>query len=257
MTQKPVISGDVMPNSQTVELPDLPRGPMSPDTGRHMAGLPLRGVTVLAVEDSRFASEALRLMCRRLGARLRRAESIHAAHSHLKLYRPTLVIVDLGLPDGRGEGLIREIVMKGAAAPVVLGTSGDPAGRALALAAGADGFLDKPLESFAAFHATMMRHLPDLISATPDTDTPLDPDNLALRDDLAHAAALIEGGEAAGQQEYLSGFLTGVARHAHDTVLAEAAQRAGSTPSASGLEALRALLRNRLDVPDHAFGPKG
>lgn len=246
--------GEKMPSSLTVELPDLPRGAMTPDTGREMAAMPLRGVTVLAVEDSRFASEALRLMCRRLGARLRRAESIHAAHSHLKLYRPTVVIVDLGLPDGRGEGLIREIVMKGAAAPVVLGTSGDAGGRASALAAGADGFLDKPLESFAAFHAALMRHLPDQIASVPDADAPLAPDNLALRDDLAHAAALIEAGGVGGDQTYLSGFLTGVARHAHDAALAEAAYQAGTAPMTGGLDTLHAMLRRRLDAPDGAFG---
>jgi CheY-like chemotaxis protein len=117
-----------MPNSLTLELPNLPQAGMQPN------GLPLQGVTVLAVEDSRFASEALRLMCRRLGARLRRAESLQAAASHLKLYRPDLVIVDLGLPDGRGEALIAEISVR-APKLVVLGMSGDTGGRGRALAA--------------------------------------------------------------------------------------------------------------------------
>ena len=244
-----------MPNSQTVELPDLPRGPASSSLGRDMTGaLPLRGITVLAVEDSRFASEALRLMCRRLGARLRRAESIHAARSHLKLYRPTVVIVDLGLPDGRGEALIREIVVKGASGPVVLGTSGDATGRASALAAGAVGFLDKPLESFAAFHAALARHLPEQIALTADADAPLAPDNLALRDDLAHAAALIEAGTDAQSQQYLSGFLTGVARHAHDTALAEAAMRAGTAPLSDRFDQLRLMLAGRIATAATAFG---
>ena len=84
-----------MPNHPTVELPVLALGPAQPMQGRALAP-PLRGITILAVEDSRFASEALRLMCNRLGARLRRAETLSAAHSHLRLYRPDLVIVDLG-----------------------------------------------------------------------------------------------------------------------------------------------------------------
>ena len=244
-----------MPNSLTVELPDLPRSTSLPHTGRDMtAGLPLRGITVLAVEDSRFASEALRLMCRRLGARLRRADCIQAARSHLKLYRPTVVIVDLGLPDGRGEALIREIVMTGAGAPVVLGTSGDAEGRSLALAAGAGGFLDKPLESFAAFQAALIRHLPDQIAAVADGGGPLAPDSLALRDDLAHAAALIEAGTDAATQVYLSGFLTGVARHAHDADLAEAAQRAGFAPLTGRFDQLRLMLAGRLASPAAAFG---
>eukprot|EP01031_Cornospumella_fuschlensis_P014764 gene14764-18040_t len=68
--------------------------------------LPLQGVTILAVEDSRFACEALRLIARRAGARLRRAETMAAARDHLRVYRPDVVLIDLGLPDGRGDALI-------------------------------------------------------------------------------------------------------------------------------------------------------
>jgi DNA-binding NarL/FixJ family response regulator len=249
--------GDSMPDNLTVELPDMPlRGASVPGTAREIASaLPLRGITILAVEDSRFASEALRLMCQRLGARLRRAETIHAARSHLRLYRPNVVIVDLGLPDGRGEALIGEIIAGGQPV-VVLGTSGDPAGRALALAAGAAGFLDKPLESLAAFQALLIRHLPERIAAMAvGTEAPLHPDSLALRDDLARAAALIEAGTSSETQAYLSGFLSGVARHAHDAALAEAAESAGAAPQMPGrLETLRTMLQRRLDGPDAAFG---
>ena len=245
--------GDRMPDTLTVELPDLPlRGASVPGTGRDFTtALPLRGVTILAVEDSRFASEALRLMCQRV----RRAETILAAQSHLKLYRPNVVIVDLGLPDGRGEALISEIKASGQPV-VVLGTSGDASGRASALAAGAVGFLDKPLESLAAFQTLLIRHLPDRVVAVAlDPEAPLYPDSLALRDDLARAAALIEAGTSSETQAYLSRFLSGVAHHAHDTALAEAAESAGAAPQMPGrLETLRSMLQHRLDGPDAAFG---
>lgn len=242
-----------MPNNLTVELPDLPRRALSMPGAVHEmnAALPLRGITVLAVEDSRFASEALRLMCQRLGARLRRAESIHAARSHLRLYKPTLVIVDLGLPDGRGEALIREIVVT-PQAPIVLGTSGDAAGRGLALAAGAEGFLDKPLESLAAFQNVLLAHLPERINGLPASDEALRPDALALRDDLAHAASLIAGAASQEIDAYVTGFLNGVARHAHDEALAAAVRDPG--PAAERLDHLRHLLRSRLAGADLGFG---
>ena len=212
-----------------------------------MNGLPLQGVTVLAVEDSRFASEALRLMCRRLGARLRRAESLQAAASHLKLYRPDIVIVDLGLPDGRGEALIAEISAR-TPRVVVLGMSGDAGGRAGAMAAGADGFVDKPLESFAVFHALLTAHLPDHAGEMVSWDAGVEPDGLALRDDLARAAEMLDGdvGGVVGR-DYVAGFVKGVAHLAHDTALAEAA-------GGARLDEVRALLRDRLGRPDMAFG---
>ena len=226
-----------MPDNLTVELPNLPQG-----AGAMANDLPLLGVTVLAVEDSRFASEALRLICRRLGARLRRAESLQAAASHLKLYRPDVVIVDLGLPDGRGEALIRDLAGR-LPRGVVLGMSGDAAGRALAIEAGADGFVDKPLESVSAFRALLLRLLPAHAgTAVEAADTGLAPDRLALRDDLARAAALLDHAMGETTQAYVAGFVRGVAQHAHDAALASARP-----------EDLRALLRDRLDRPDHAF----
>ncbi len=247
------IWGDGMPNNLTVELPALPERALSSQGAQALsAGLPLRGITVLAVEDSRFASEALRLMCQRLGARLRRAETIHAARSHLRLYRPDVVIVDLGLPDGRGEALIREIVL-GPHGPVVLGTSGDEAGRALALAAGAEGFVDKPLESLSAFLQVLLRHLPDRAAPLPEGEEALVPDPLALRDDLARAADLIDAGLTEEGGAYVAGFLSGVAAHAHDQDLADALGQA--TPPGARLTRLRPLLDKRLAAAALPFGP--
>ena len=87
------------------------------------ARLPLQGLTLLIVDDSRFACDALRLILQRSGARLRRAESLEVARLHLGCYVPDLAIVDLGLPDGRGEVLIAELAQQGLP---VLGLSGDP-----------------------------------------------------------------------------------------------------------------------------------
>ncbi|MDP2085371.1 MAG: response regulator [Gemmobacter sp.] len=220
--------------------PDSPRPP--PVFG---PALPMQGLTVLAVEDSRFACEALRLMAQRSGARLRRAENLHDARRHLALYRPDLVLVDIGLPDGPGTGLIRDLAQGPPGGPVVLGLSGDPSQRGAALAAGAAGFVEKPIGGLAEFQSLMLRHLPGCSDqrADPDVPTP-EPDRLALREDLARAAGMLAEGPDAGQRAYLSRFLTGIARSTRDAALARAAADlpgADATRLAhlSGLVALR------------------
>src|SRR6056297_1044484 len=130
---------------------------------RPTADRPLLGLTVLVVEDSRFASEAMRLLCLRSGARIRRADCIASAQRHLSVYRPTVAIVDLGLPDGSGLDLIAQMHAMQPRVPIILGTSGAEreAAERDSLAAGANGFLPKPIASVAAFQAAILAHLPD------------------------------------------------------------------------------------------------
>lgn len=224
--------------------------PGLPVFGNRAQDLPLYGLTVLAVEDSRYTSDALRLMCRRAGARLRRAETMLAARAHLRVYRPDVVLVDLGLPDGRGEALIRELVMARNRPAVVLGTSGNPDGRAPALAAGADDFIEKPLETVAALCRALRPHLPEFDIHPPHATPAQMPDALAFQDDLTYAALALQGDPGHDRQAYVSGFLRGLARHAHDSALETAAIRASG--SAQGVDQLRHLIAARLQ-PDAAF----
>ncbi|MGQ0567505.1 MAG: response regulator [Gemmobacter sp.] len=188
---------------------------------------PLAGLTVLAVEDSRFACDALRLMCQRLGARLRRAETLAAAAAHLRTYRPDAVLVDLGLPDGPGTGLIAQLATLGPARPLVIGMSGEDGAEGLALAAGAAGYLAKPLHGLAAFRDALIAHLPDRAWLGTSPVRPADalpaPDALALRDDLVRAAACLAHA-GPGPTRYVAGFVAGLARETRDAELARAAR---------------------------------
>ena len=243
-----------MPNPM-IRDPLLPPGFILPNLAVG-AELPLQGVTILAVEDSRYACEALRLMSQRAGARLRRADTLALARAHLRVYRPDVVLIDLGLPDGRGEGLIRELALARQRPLAVLGTSGNPDGRGAALAAGAEGFLDKPLESFAAFCTLLRRFLPGLAPSLVE-DAAIHPDPLALQDDLSRAAAALSDEPDAAGRRYLAGFLLGVAHHAHDSALARAAS-AASVPNSGDLDQLRGLIDQRLTVANStaAFAAK-
>ncbi len=201
---------------------------------------PLHGVTVLLVDDSRFASDALRLMTLHLGGRLRRADSLRAAYAHLATYDPDVVIVDLGLPDGRGEDMIRDLAAEPHPRATLLGTSGDPAGRDLTLAAGADGFLPKPLPGLAAFLAMV---LPGDTPQNPTPATTPTPDPLALHDDLRLAQNLLAAVQTSGDRDHLAGFLTGLGRTSGDTALMLAAD---GLRQGRSLPHLPALLQGRI-----------
>ncbi|SNS50192.1 response regulator [Tropicimonas sediminicola] len=189
---------------------------------------PLQGLTVLVVEDSRFASEAMRLLCLCSGARIRRADCLASAHRHLAVYRPSAVIVDLGLPDGSGATLIREIAQSDQPVPVLLGTSGDDAAEGVAIAAGAHGFLQKPITSLAVFQQAILSNYPGTIApncmrlVSADRVTP---DPLALRDDLSHVAEILASPMTRQKLDYVRQFLCSVAFSASDDKLARAANR--------------------------------
>jgi CheY-like chemotaxis protein len=206
---------------------------------------PLQGLTVLVVEDSRFACEAMRLMCLRSGARIRRADCLRSARRHLRAYRPTVLIVDLGQPDGSGLGLIRDIAARSPGVPVLLATSGDATAEGAALEAGADAFLPKPVESLSAFQTAILGALPagwpraTAHSAEVDRITP---DPLALRDDLAHAAGILNDHADDQALDYVAHFLSGLALSAHDAPL-QAAAEALARNCHSGLKTLAPVTR--------------
>jgi CheY-like chemotaxis protein len=130
----------------------------------------LFAVTILLVEDSRSASEAIRLMAAESGARVRRADSLYAAARHLAIYRPNVVMVDLGLPDGDGMALIRHL---GTATPPIGGVialSGNDRSewQAEALASGAAACLEKPIGGLRAFQDVILSVLPDAETRRPD-----------------------------------------------------------------------------------------
>ena len=187
---------------------------------------PLLGLTILAVEDSLYACDALRLMCLHSGARLRRADCLKSARRHLQVYRPSVVVVDLGLPDGNGTELIEDLSRSTPCVGVILACSGDPFAENVALAAGANGFLAKPIANLGAFQHAILTHLPS--EARPGglhavrTDT-IQPDSVAFREDMAYAAEILWGPLDMQAISYVTSFVRGVAVAAEDHALEHAA----------------------------------
>ncbi len=216
---------------------------------------PLLGLTVLVVEDSRFSCDAMRLLCLRSGARIRRADCLRSARRHLQVYRPSVVIIDLGLPDGSGAELIDELNRTAPRVGVILGTSGDDMAESMCMAAGANGFLPKPVHSLAAFQETILKHLPADRQPTgprPLNDKIIEPDPIAYRDDMAHVADFL--GEDLNELtlDYVAQFVTGVARSAGDLELAEAGRalaecRSGKAPSRSHVARIAGMVQERIN----------
>ena len=215
---------------------------------------PLLGLTVLLVEDSRFACEAVRMLCLRSGARIRRADSLQSARKHLGVYRPSVMIVDVGLPDGSGLPLISDLARASPRIDVILGTSGDLDTEGEVIAAGADGFMAKPIESLAAFQACILKHLPPERQPSGPRlvrDETVRPDDIAFRDDLSHVAEVLRTPTTDGSVDYVTQFLGGVARSVEDDDLTDAisrlkALRQKGAPLQPGLTHLSDLVNSRL-----------
>jgi response regulator RpfG family c-di-GMP phosphodiesterase len=215
---------------------------------------PLLGLTVLVIEDSRYACEAMRLLCLRSGARIRRADCMRAARRHLQVYRPSVVIADLGLPDGNGIDLIQELSRAQNRVDAILAISGDTHLAPDAIAAGADGFIEKPLTSLAQFQQSVLSVLP------PDrqpkgvravVDETVEPDEIAYQDDMAHIADVLDDSGDSVTLDYVAQFLGGVARSASDTALEQAAlalakKRALGQPAETERATIAGLVQNRL-----------
>ncbi len=212
---------------------------------------PLSGVTVLVVEDSRFASESVRLLCLRLGARIRRADSLRAAERHLSTYRPTVVLVDVGLPDGSGLDLIARLAAATPRLPAILATSGDTTLGPASLEAGADAFLPKPITNLAAFQEVVASALKIPPAARAEA-AEIAPDRLAYRDDLVLVSECLDTEAEPKTVAYAAKFLAGVARSAADGPLAEAAvslsdQMAAGAPTAAHVARLAGMVAQRLN----------
>ena len=160
--------------------------------------LPLFGITILLIEDSRYCSEAMRLLAIRSGARLRRANSIKAAKRHLRIYRPDVVMVDFGLPDGSGIDVIKEINHGQPPFPAIIGISGNSGTdeQDRAKQAGAQFFIEKPIFDLVQFQQSILQNLPDDLG--PKKFTPrlagtfVMPDMQALKDDFVHIKQLMD-----------------------------------------------------------------
>lgn len=188
---------------------------------------PLLGVTILVVEDSGFASEAIHILCRKSGARFRRADSLATAERHLRVFRPHAVVIDLGLPDGNGLDLIRRLAQIGSGGPAILAVSGDDALEPLTYRAGAQGFMAKPIVNLAAFQNAVLQILPNRKAPSGPRILPTDivsPEQTSYYNDLSKALAMVKEHPTGAKRAYVAQFLSGLALYSCDDELQSAVE---------------------------------
>jgi signal transduction histidine kinase len=108
----------------------------------------LAGVRVLVVDDNQDAADSIGLLIGDFGAEVRVAYDAAGAFAALKEFNPSLVLLDIGLPDLNGYEACQQIRrIKGGAVSIVAVTGwGQDEDRRRALDAGFDAHLTKPVD---------------------------------------------------------------------------------------------------------------
>ncbi len=116
---------------------------------------------VLIVEDEAEIRRVVRLILEAQGHEVFDADSRQRGLIEAATRRPDLIVLDLGLPDGDGVDLIRELRGWSAVPVIVLSARSAEAHKIAALDAGADDYLAKPFgagELLARVRAQLRRH---------------------------------------------------------------------------------------------------
>lgn len=99
---------------------------------------------VLLVDDEAAIRKFLRVALQTNGYRTAEAETVRTALSHAAMDRPDLIVLDLGLPDGDGIDVVRQVREWSTMPIVIISARDQEQSKVLALDAGADDYLTKP-----------------------------------------------------------------------------------------------------------------
>ena len=113
---------------------------------------------VIVVEDEATIRRFVKLALEAEGCEVFEADGVKRGLIEAGTRRPDLVVLDLGLPDGDGIDLIRELRTWSAIPVIVLSARADEAEKVRALDAGADDYLTKPFGT-AELAARVRAHL--------------------------------------------------------------------------------------------------
>ncbi len=102
------------------------------------------GSTILVVDDDLNVRRFLRTTLAAHGHAVAEAGTVAEALDAIQRVRPTVVLLDLGLPDGDGLGVLRALPAEERPPIIVLSARGQEGDKVIALDAGAEDYLTKP-----------------------------------------------------------------------------------------------------------------
>jgi two-component system, OmpR family, KDP operon response regulator KdpE len=103
--------------------------------------------TALVIDDERQIRKLLRILLEQEHYRVLESESGRHGLSEIALRRPDVVLLDLGLPDMDGLGVLKSLRQWSKIPVLVLSVRDGPEDKVAALDAGADDYVTKPFES--------------------------------------------------------------------------------------------------------------
>lgn len=118
-------------------------------------------INILIIEDETAIRRFVRSALEGEGMRVFEAETLKRGLTDAATRKPDLIVLDLGLPDGDGLTLIRELRSFSSIPIVVLSARSEEQQKIYALDAGADDYLSKPFgigELLARVRAALRRH---------------------------------------------------------------------------------------------------
>lgn len=118
------------------------------------------GARVLVIDDDEALARVMRRNLASRGLEVQTAATGMEGLAEWRRWRPDLMVIDLGLPDGDGIDLIREIRATSSIPILVLSAREGERDKVRALDAGADDYVSKPfgLEEFLARIRVALRH---------------------------------------------------------------------------------------------------
>jgi len=138
---------------------------------------------ILLLEDDPAIAGTVQFALQREGFEVEHQSWLHEARRRLHEAPPDLAVLDLGLPDGNGLDLCRELRQQGNLPILILSARAEEWDRVLGLELGADDYLTKPFsprELVARVRALLRRAQAPALVARPD-GFELDADGLRVR----------------------------------------------------------------------------